>query len=1390
MAVTNLSWDKITWENFEEISLHLISNKFNLNTIDKYYSKGYKQFGIDLLGKKFDFENGIEISVQCKKVEKFKKTDLKNVVEEFLNHEFSTTSKFFIITVKTDTVKLTNEIRKYQNNEFKEKKIHFECWGVTELETRLKENYRIVFNYFGERQANEYCFLQGINKLRIKHLPIKDFIQRQVIKIEKDEEGDLASKIFELTKRIDLTEIFKQEKLISQHICLIADAYNGKSFFLEQLANDLQNIPNKLCPLLIKIGQFSLKPIKEILDSTYGTWKEIPGKEIVVIIDGLDEVHSNEFIKACELISEFVLEYNLVHTIFSCRTLFFNEYKVHKIIKQFELYELADLDTVAIEKYLKTQLTKNQKEFFIKYINGNELNALVKEPFTLVNLVEQFKKGAGKLPLTKYEVIENYISEAIEKSFDRKSETGRYLKENRRDFTIAIKKFALAMQLLSSNSISDADFQILFANQKERDLLRHCPFIRTANEKHFFVNALFQEHLAAAYLCKLSFSSIEEICFIGNYYKKIKLKWIQTISSMLSAIYNKDIALYHHIITLIENDNIELLALTENNIFKPDFIKEIFIKIIDKYVLHDIRPLTRVVQEGIIASFVNKLPDAIDILLNYTEKNNSSIVKSTCWRIMYYLNATISQKKQINNIVNKELKSSMDPYYCKLLLEVIQAFKLHNEIFIAQLISSHPLNSKHEFRDGIYEMINDLNLNDKFYEYGLCGITPLLEHNKAVSHYNSEYDVLEMMFGTNSPINFIKFLQVLQSNEWWDFLDRQSIIRKEITTRICETATKFLEHDSTVLVELLEYSRFICSKHDEGNAKIILEFFIQQKIAWIATRYLYIYRPIECGWYGSKLFSQEQIDFFLFEYEEGILTDKEIRSIVGFSYSQQNSTFHDTFKALANAATNNQLFPEHEERYWKKYREREAVKQENNIKHLLSRSIFLRALKEFFKGYGKKGLRDEEIWIDADERENLRNANSYVIQRFLNREMRSNGIVYLKDCLKKFETDKQFNFFRAATIIEDNILDTDDSRKLLLPKLEHYYSIEINTANFRTAITETGAGLTYRIKEKLLSDIFARYAFNTSPSILVDMIWCDREGITSIPKKNADKKNGLSLQIIKALQNTGHLELLKETVVDNLQNGIKGKIALGTHLAIANYLNLKEITGLLSDLLFTLNLNDYFFKYVLDFYINLDGDISKLNSLIIATNDFNSIYYFTLIEEMEQSQPSITIGSLQKCLAAMKSNNETKMTAAKHLASLGRIEGFSYIMNAVKQTGKAPYQIQSRFAIWNIDTRFALEEIEQIMYMVVDEKYKSEKFYESAQNFIIEVLYGLSSKSENDLMLVEEHLKIWSNQLANAYSNHKLLLWHSTNIVENFRNSYSKQKTNKEVAAILSMVAH
>jgi Restriction endonuclease len=555
MTKHSLDWKYFDWGEFQRLCIEIAEMIVTDCSFSEYLGPGQKQEGIDLIS--FKRKEGKFFTIQCKREKKLTESDFKKILSEFYNGEYFKISSYFIIATSANLQK--SSLQKFINNakieNYDKYGLEFDCWDVTVIEKYLKNRYDLVTKYFGDFQAEEFCIRQ-MRYERLQNISaLPNYIQRKLIKFN----GNISNKIpmnFSPVSTFNLIDLVTSDRTRACRICVVGDAYQGKSSYIKQTVFELQENHPKLQPILLQIKEYNVQPISELLSKIYGEWRKIPLRDIVLILDGLDEVPTEKFNEMVNHIKEFALTYCHISIIFSCRKLFYIKYNVANNLYDFETYDLFNLQYEDVDRYIVSVLNDLSNAFKTE-ASVIGISNLLFHPFYLVNIVKEYKRPPNLLSGSKMKVIDSLINRSFDISKYRKIKGSESIKDEVYQFNHVIEKFAFALQLAGVNSFSNDIIQQLF-NTEERLLLQHNSLLTHSETSWGFINALFQEHIAARKLSKMSYDGILTHCTVGKSIKKIKTKWIQTISSLLSILDDKNY-LFEQIFNLVESDNLELL---------------------------------------------------------------------------------------------------------------------------------------------------------------------------------------------------------------------------------------------------------------------------------------------------------------------------------------------------------------------------------------------------------------------------------------------------------------------------------------------------------------------------------------------------------------------------------------------------------------------------------------------------------------------------------------------------------------------------------------------------------------------------------------------------------------------------------------------------------------
>lgn len=1366
-----LDWEKVTWDAFQYLCIHFSENELPGLRFENYLKQGNNQKGIDL--NSLEVINGKYTFIQCKHQKTLSQSNLTNIIKEFTSNDLVGECSHFIVITTAD---LQNKPSKTRQKELKDSikndfNIDLEFWDRNYLNVQLQRYYSIVEMYFGRLDANEHCHSRSLPPKLIVE-PV-NYIHREI-----DRYNQSTLSIWGDNNSFDIEQLFSEDRFTRKKIILLGEAHSGKSVQMQKLLYNLSKSNLSYLPLHIDLKELNVDKVEEILNKNYGNWKRFPAKDIIVALDGLDEVPTHQFIEQVKYIKAFLLENPNINLIICCRRLFFDHYEVQQELLNFEVFELRPLSVYSIHKYLTEQLDLNV-EHFNKKINNAGIYDFLFNPFYLVQMVKSYKENPNQLPDNKIAILDSFIDTTLKNS--QRSVKGKLLKRQSFKYNKTLRKLAFSLQLGGINSFNDENIQFLF-NDDEILFLQNSSIINFKNDYWSFSNAMYQEHLAAQYLFNLSFDQIISLATNGDKIKKIKTKWLQTVSSVFSLIDEKNL-IYQPLVDFIKNDNIEIIFKTEGTKFSSVQII-LFIKLlIEKLKVYN--NSLQLISDRVIASFINSQPDAKTYCIEQIEnKSISSQIKTVFVSALKNVNLSESQKENLKNKIYLEVFNTNDDYYANQLLELSAEFKLASKEFIESLIKS-PLNSKHEFRDGVYQNILILKLTDNFYDYIIQGIGVLVEHNREVSQLGSFY-YLEMVLSTfKSAINAKKLLISLNEKENFDFFEG-SVNRSQFLETLTDSLVNIYNKDISILFPLLKLIKSIGRRFSKNDYKELLSFFDKTNSNCFALMALFEDIKKFDFYNYAYLINENCFDFIFNEFEDCKISIDSLWTIHIALEHYGDKEVANKFMASAKNVTENN-FPPVRKPFNDEFEKYNKLKKENNLKFIVSREQFKTGLINFFKAFKSSVISKDDLYVNHDASLVKKKANSLFIYHFLSVYQpweKIKKIIALADFEKM-----DFVWFQTSEIIrhysKDDILSNDS----LLNIIKTYYYRKLPECNFKdtyfTRKKESGeTERWHRPLEIKIAEIFLKFGFETPSDTLFDMISADCGGVQNFKHHSLNHIQSLSETILTKISEE-KTEALKQEILSNMSSGIASTGVLENHIGLCRHLKIYEskdfIFSTLTDMISEHKYDSFSVNEIIDIYLELNGDLSNLILLINQIEDYNLYCFIHLAKKLKGFYPDEVIIILKKALSEPKTKQDLKFEIAHILINIGDLEGLKFIVSHIEIHKCITDRNLREMNFQKLDTKQVLEEIDRVCYLIVDDGQKEIHWTESGQGIIKNWILSLSAKSEEDLILVNDFLIKKSNQLKGKYERYFDLHWYRFLALEKFRDFETKNLSINEI---------
>lgn len=1370
---STLDWYKISEKTFEEICREVGETTFPSVRPSRYLKNGHAQDGIDILSAAG--EDGKYICMQCKHVEVLSQRDLTEIVDLLLAKQFHNKTSCFVLATTTDLQepKLQRHLIAL-TEQLLERNIRFEYWDRRVLEEKLKRQYSVVSYYFGTAAADEHCYAQS----RLPGIPPrtaeKDYLQRTLSLMENGLEEDSLPSFFFDKEAIKLASLFTGEYRFQRRmIGVIANAHEGKSVELRQNAYLLEHVSIPFTCLLIELKSQLTIPIDQLLDTHYRGWKHVPAKDLAVFIDGLDEVPTESFEDTLLHIRDFSLKNPYVSIIFSCRKLFFNQYRVKERLGAFSFYRLGSIQYEDIRIFIRSQLNRRYEKF-MDFVRKASIGFLLSEPFYLVSLIKLFKESPGDLPRTKIAIIEKLMLDSFSVNDHRRLSGGRLLHQRAVDATRMIQQFAFALQLHGSNSMEARGVQQLFS-LPEIELLEHSSLITIENDRWSFVNAIFQEHIAAVVLSKMSFEDIVAIVTVGTYRRKIKAKWIQTVTSLLFLL--EEGAMRDLVLQLMKDDNIELLFYTEHSKFDAATKLEVLKSLFERLEQYQLRPI--LIDDSAIALFIQGIPVAVDFLTALVDGAGTFVgVKTTCLGVLKFVTLSPAEKTRLSSTLQKELLYTTDPGYAGELMQVLAKHQLGDESLVRALIGNVTMGEYHAFRDGVYQLIVTHELADKCFPYVIDGIRALRKYNTAIRHGGSEMSFEKAITQIKSLGNMRRLFDAFMEPDWMAFYKYSHDIR-ELWAKVLDNMRQLHEGNASIAFILTGFVKKLGLKHLRGKYDGLEAFLSGLTFNTLPARILMEDILSKTHWGLSVFVTEEVFDYLLFEFEECDLQVSVLYSIVNaLDNNGKIETAAKLRQLIKDAYVDSTQDIAFEEVVWTTW---QRAKDENDRKYISDRHCCLEGVKKYFEAYGHSSIPMLDIYVDYTSERKRQLADSDFIERLLHRKLKRDGKVYLSDTIKFLAEEEQFLRFRAEFILDLKINDSE--RSFYEGLVSPYYNDNIQSAEFENCVSmedERGVvSLFSGWKENLMVRLYETFLFETPADKLMMMVWADQSGIKGLEDNNNQPSSPTKLILTRLTER--QIADFAELVLKNIRKGIKCRLVLATHLGICKYLKVYEAREDLWSLLSSGDWHGMALQHVTEVFLSLGGTLYEMLTVLKALDRYNWDFLYLselLAGEYPHEVEPILIGCLREPLV----DESIVFNTAKVLTQIGSEEGFVYLVDLLRKNGMDSGLTQGNVNIAAIDTTFALSVLDDLAGWMMNTGNDEGPFWKSPRTIMVEWTYQLAEKSEADLDLVVQWL-FGKQQIFRDAPQHHHFFFYAFNAIEAFRKVKEPVKPVREVAA-------
>lgn len=1070
---------------------------------------------------------------------------------------------------------------------------------------------------------------------KIKYEEVPHYLARKVY-LAKDYEP--ASKLL-LRRELahDMLDVIEQQK----RIVLISDAGVGKTTELQRIAHHFSKDEDNLYPFFISLNKY----VQSLTELLLPDWKEIPENQLLLVLDGLDEIENKNRFDAIRQIESFADQHPSSHIVISCRTNFYNieTEQISGTLGQFSSYILLPLDSEEIEDFINKSLDKRAAEFK-KTVGINQLQELLKIPFYLIHLVELFR-ASHALPRSRADIFELLLNARIQLDVSHYRTTIELI-EKRNTAIGTLERLALGMEVLGRNYITNDEFRKLISDEGLRTLIKYCTVWRK-NEGETaiweFEHNNFQEYLAARVLSRQTIATMKSFISFEPEHTKVIPSWLNTVSFLLNMSDNQDL------LTWILNNEPELAVK-----FEPDRIDGttricIFKEIFNRYKERQIWIDTDKFRYSELAHF-GQSNEIVDFLLHELESPAHYTTVSNAIDLLGRLQIPHNQRQRtIQLLVKCALDAGSGEIVQNHALLALASLKLNSQEVINQILPTLRLSTNSRVRFGLYYFLYTSNYLDQNIDVFLEGIKYVRSRhlfNGGEIRFGDEHWHLTKGFErAKSPDALLKILGYFKDNP----RDLDDVYFEKSISIIAGNCADAYSKEPLLLDSVMELFIILVNQHLDKVVEQLISFFDKSNTRLQAFQRLFAGgdKNNDRMYILAALADWKCVELFIQQYEKHTLTDSDVwkfQHYLGF----KDRELHLSFNEAINKKTNNRFLLPPARDYEKERKQRKQC----DIKLLFDKHAFLQEIKLIFNTERRNTFTSRELLHVETQRWD----NPYfsdLAMRTL-REIAANKLISYEtayEVVDKWDWDLFCisNVFELLSHDEDIILSEEQKTWIA-----NWCLSNLDKVNFKTALVTKPKGHETSRLAMYLWYFLRRLDLKYPPNVLLDML-------------SFDWVQGTQMYGIEYLENRLDKVDMTTRILANLAEGIQSNDVFKNHIEYCRRNRITEVLPFALNEIANKSRNDEVRRIALETFCEMSENLPDLENILPkVTDDFK----WDVVRELVKHNNPGAHTFLQKTLA--KGKGQDKIKAAEYLIELQHLEGLKYYVEWVSTHKRLP----------------------------------------------------------------------------------------------------------------------
>ena len=557
---------------------------------------------------------------------------------------------------------------------------------------------------------------QDIKQIRrglTRHKPVEGYIRRYCS--SEKHENDYFSYLLGHKYRHTLADFVTGLEIADKNkFILYSSAQTGKTTELKQLCWELQQ-----SELYLPVS-FEVRNNTKLKREDLPVFQYLGEKEIVVVIDALDEVNGQKYEDLIEEIGGYAYDHPEMKIVLSCRSNYRRESQLNQFTELF-LEELSGNDAQA---YIDEVLGKASGKKLASFVYENQLVDFIKNPFFLNVLIDSYKTDCKKLPKTKAEIYRIFIERSYWKEKTEKPVSTRF-RHSFEESVLLLERIALGMSLMNVQTLSREE--LLFCLHNDESNLEECLRFDLINiednERYSFKHNAFREWLVAHYLSREGLDKAKRFATHPN--GRIKPEWYNIIMLWLSMYGEDKKKEINAILEWLKGASLELVIYIDKGMLSEDVRNSVFKGLLLEYKSLGIRMSNIMTQDYKNLLSFGLSDDTADFVANEIMDNpigTAYYVDLMClcyfmeWNKLEIKNPELTEKLfKALLLKTEEALAKKDSNYLEFLYFDNDFFS--NERYLARIYDIIKDSNHHEAIRSMIRLIDMANRVDEFVDY-------------------------------------------------------------------------------------------------------------------------------------------------------------------------------------------------------------------------------------------------------------------------------------------------------------------------------------------------------------------------------------------------------------------------------------------------------------------------------------------------------------------------------------------------------------------------------------------------------------------------------------------------------------------------------------------------